>query len=269
MYRPPCDVERDYLLSLAAPQSRARMRRCIAKLIELTGGDWAALDKRAVLRAVRALDGLAVATQRLHVACLRGLLRVADVDPRIIAAAKPRRGQSPVAGRALTSEEQTRLLEACRSDRDRALVAVLACGLRVGEAVALDVADFDADHATLLVRHSKGQPRVVVCSRMAVDALFRLTTGLGSGALLRTRAGERLAVRGAQGVLAAVARRAGVGHVSPHDLRRSCVTQAISNGARLDDVRVHVGHAQLTTTQRYLRADPREQSRAVARALSM
>lgn len=88
-----------------------------------------------------------------------------------------------------------------------------------------------------------------------------------SGPLLVTRDGGRLSPRGVQQLLVTMAKRAGIDHLSPHDLRRSCATSAVAAGAQLDDVRVHLGHALFTTTQRYLRADPLAQSRSVVAAL--
>lgn len=273
MYRPrspelhPAEVERRYLLSLPSPRSRERMRRCIARLVEVSGGDWAALDRLDVLRTVRALDLLAVGTQRLHVACLRGLLRAADADPRIIQAARARKGTPEPAGRVLSREEQGRLLNAAHSDRDRALVlALLATGLRVSEVVALDVANLRGD--ILTVRVGKGRKgRVVALGPRAASALRAHVGGRLEGPLLVTRDGGRMSQRGVQLVLHTIAGRAGIGHVSPHDLRRSCATTAAAAGAPLDAVRAHLGHASLAT-QRYLRADPAELSRAVADALA-
>jgi integrase len=264
----PEHVERRYLLSLRSPRSRQRMRECIARLVTLTGGDWAALDRLSVLRAVRGLDGLGIGSQRLHVAALRGLMRAADVDPRVVAVARAPRGDVEPAGRALDTDEQAALVGACRSERDRAMVlTLLATGLRVSELVALDVADMLP--GALTVRSGKGRkPRTVAIGPHVQAALLAHVGNRDGGPLFVTRVGERMAVRGVQLVLQTLAKRAGVGHVSPHDLRRSCATTAVAHGAQLDDVRVHLGHSSLVTTQRYLRADPVLQSRSVADVLA-
>jgi integrase len=262
------DVEQRYLLSLPSPRSRATMATCMARLVDLTGGCWGALDRLAVLRAVRGLDGLALSTQRLHVACLRGLLRTADADPRVIDAARSPRGDAEPAGRALDADEQDALLAACLTPRDRALVLVLlGSGVRVSELVALDVADFVAE--LLVVRSGKGRkPRGVVLPAHAAAALSVYLGARADGPLFCTREHGRLSPRGVQGLLETLSKRAAIERVSPHDLRRPCVTSAAAAGASLNAVRLHVGHALLTTTQRYLRADPLAESRKVAVALS-
>jgi integrase len=262
------EIEQRYLLSLPSPRSRAAMASCITRLAQLTGGAWHSLDQLAVLRAVRGLDGLSLATQRLHISCLRGLLRAAEADPRVVLAARAPRGESDPAGRALSAAEQDALVAACRTLRDRALVLVtLASGVRVSELVALDVADL-ADNA-LLVRSGKGRKQRVVA--LPDDAVAALTTYVGGrehGPLLCTGEIERLSPRGVQSLLETLSRRANIDHVSPHDLRRTCVTNASAAGASLNAVRLHVGHAQLSTTQRYLRADPLAESRKVAKVLA-
>jgi integrase len=262
------DVEQRYLLSLPSPRSRAAMATCIARLVVLTGGAWSALDRLAVLRAVRGLDGLSPSTQRLHVACLRGLLRTADADPRIVEAARSPRGDAEPAGRALSPGEERLLVAAGRTQRSRALVLVLlGSGVRVSEFVALDAHDFDGE--VLAVRSGKGRkPRVVALPADTAAALNHYLGGRTHGPLFCTGSLGRLSPRGVQGLLRTLSTRAGIGHVSPHDLRRSCVTNAAAAGASINAVRLHVGHALLTTTQRYLRADPLTESRRVATALS-
>ena len=52
-------------------------------------------------------------------------------------------------------------------------------------------------------------------------------------------------------LLKLTARRAGIGHVSAHDLRRTHITLALDNGAPLQDMQAQDGHANTSTTQRY------------------
>jgi integrase/recombinase XerD len=263
--KPP--LKRDYLASFPSPRSRATMRRCIARLVLLTGGDWEAFDRWAILRTIRGLDGLGAGTQRLHVACLRGLLRAAGCTPHVLDAARAPRTTTEPAGRALDREQVERVLAAVRTERDRALVLVLLDGgLRISEAVGLDVVDLVGD--VLSVRHGKGRkPRRVVLTARASLAVRACVGTRVDGPLLLTRTGERMAVRGAQRVLDTISRRALVPFTA-HDLRRTCVTIAVGAGAALVDVAQHVGHASIDTTCTYLRADPVEQSRSVAAALA-
>ena len=76
----------------------------------------------------------------------------------------------------LTNEEIELLMRRCSRRaptgiRNRALIAVLwRCGLRIGEARALAVKDFDPDSGTLVVQRGKGGKRRVVGVDAALDA---------------------------------------------------------------------------------------------------
>lgn len=258
-------IERMYVASLQAPRSRATMRRCVGKLAQLGGGDWLALaqDKYAVLRLVRALDGYALNTKRTHVAALRGLLRAAEADARIIAAARVH-GRPQPAGRALSGPELDRVRGAARTARDLAMVELLASGLRISEALGLDVADYRS--GLVLVRRGKGsRSRSVALTPNASAAVAVVVDGT-SGPLLRTRDGDRMSVRGASKVLASIAQRAGVSFTA-HDLRRTCITRALAAGAPVEAVAAHVGHRDVQTTISYHRPDPLQQTALVAAAL--
>src|SRR5262245_37217286 len=78
----------------------------------------------------------------------------------------------------LTRQEVLRLMDACSKRaptgrRDRALICLLWRGqLRIGEALALKVSDFDPDACTLRVLHGKGdKARLVVIDRQAAEVL--------------------------------------------------------------------------------------------------
>ena len=52
-------------------------------------------------------------------------------------------------------------------------------------------------------------------------------------------------------LLSLSSKRAGIGHLSAHDLRRTHITQALDNGAPLQDMQAQAGHANPSTTLRY------------------
>ncbi|HVZ33983.1 MAG TPA: site-specific integrase, partial [Polyangiaceae bacterium] len=189
----------------------------------------------------------------------------AGVRWHVWAAARPPRGDSAPAGRALTRDEQHALL-AARTPRDLAMVAVLLCGLRVGELVRLDVADFDHDTRTLLVRGKGRKQRRVALTSTAIAALDAYVAGGRAGPMFTSRTGESMTVRLVQSSLETIARRAGV-RCTCHDLRRTAITHALAAGVPIADVATHVGHASIETTRRYDRPDPLAQSRRVAAAL--
>jgi integrase/recombinase XerC len=147
--------------------------------------------------------------------------------------------------------------------RDRALVELLyGAGLRVGEAVALDIRDVDLLAREVRVLGKGNKERIVPLPQSAQDALGAwlairrqpgyqaepLFVSLQSGARHR-RLGERSVRR----LLAARARGAGVvDHVHPHRLRHSYATHLLDMGADLRSIQELLGHASLATTQRYL-----------------
>ena len=148
--------------------------------------------------------------------------------------------------------------------RDRALVELLyGTGIRVGELVALDVRDLELRAQEIRVMGKGGKERVVPIPERAREALaawldVRRHAGLMSEPLfisLRVRREEkprRLAAREARRILGERARRADLGeHVHPHRLRHSYATHLLDMGADLREIQELLGHASLSTTQKY------------------
>jgi integrase/recombinase XerC len=148
--------------------------------------------------------------------------------------------------------------------RDRALVELLyGAGLRVGELVALDVRDVDLRRGEVRVWGKGGKERIVPLVGAAHEALdawlaHRRRPGVLAEPLftsLRPRADEtvrRLSARDVRRMLARRARRAGVaGRIHPHRLRHSYATHLLDMGADLRAIQELLGHASLSTTQKY------------------
>lgn len=169
----------------------------------------------------------------------------------------------------LSDWEISALLDACTSERDRALVAVLiGAGLRAAELVGLDIDDIaeDQDGEVMLTVHGKGRKDRVVPIRRDVARIVRrylATTGrtLGvSGPLFLSvdrahrRDDDRLSPRAIGYLLAELLDRAGVDgkRISPHSCRHTYAIRALRGGASTTTVQKLLGHASPTTTQRYL-----------------
>jgi integrase/recombinase XerC len=148
--------------------------------------------------------------------------------------------------------------------RDTAVVEVLyGSGLRVSEAVGLDLGDIDLEARLVRVLGKGGKERRVPLGAKSVAALERyltrraeVVTVRGSTphptALFVNRAGDRLPARAVQ----RMTRRRGleVGareSVNPHALRHSCATHLLDAGADLRVIQELLGHSSLSTTQRY------------------
>ncbi|MCR9098163.1 MAG: tyrosine recombinase XerC [bacterium] len=148
--------------------------------------------------------------------------------------------------------------------RDRALVELLyGTGIRIGELVALDVRDLELRAQEIRVMGKGGKERVVPIPEQARLALsswldVRRHPGLMSEPLfisLRARREEkprRLAAREARRILRERGLRADLGeHVHPHRLRHSYATHLLDMGADLREIQELLGHASLSTTQKY------------------
>ncbi|MFO7778310.1 MAG: tyrosine recombinase [Nitriliruptoraceae bacterium] len=160
--------------------------------------------------------------------------------------------------------------------RDRALLELLyASGGRIGEVCPVTLGAIDLPQQLLRLAGKGGKERIVPIGDPAVDALRRylaagrpllLTDAAATGAtgatatglpvpvadaVFVTARGAPLGVREAREVVVRTARRAGLGHVTPHTLRHSVATHLLERGADLRQVQELLGHASLATTQRY------------------
>jgi integrase/recombinase XerC len=161
----------------------------------------------------------------------------------------------PVAAAASGDDHVRRL-------RDRALLELLyGAGLRIGEALALDVRDVDLLGREVRVLGKGRKERVVPLPRAARQALgswleARRRPGYQAEPLFPTLSGRtptrRLDPRAARRILGTRARAAGVAdRVHPHRLRHSYATHLLDMGADLRSIQELLGHASLSTTQRY------------------
>ena len=150
--------------------------------------------------------------------------------------------------------------------RDRAILELLyGGGLRVGEACGLDLGQLTLAESDTSVRViGKGRKeRIVPLGRKAAEALATYLALRGTLAHLRTRfldpnavfvstRGRRLSSR----VVQLLVRRYGLTSVGrtdlhPHALRHTCATHLLDGGADLRVIQEMLGHASLSTTQRY------------------
>lgn len=167
----------------------------------------------------------------------------------------------------LTVDDMFRLLEAPPTDtavglRDRALLEVLySCGLRVSELIGLDWADVDSGLELVRVRGKGGKERLVPIGRKALAALAAYRERLGDlcprqlrheQAVYLNRRGGRLTTRSVARMVEHYVMASGLAtKASPHALRHSFATHLLSAGADLRAIQELLGHASLSTTQKY------------------
>ena len=167
--------------------------------------------------------------------------------------------------RDLSNTDLERLWAVLDGARDRAWFVLLwRAGLRVGEVVSLTMADVlssptDRQPARLRVCGKGRKERVVLLS---ADAYAVLAVWLAErpaaapSAMFVNARGKPLSVSGVEWILRRYGQQAGVS-VSPHRLRHSFARQVTEAGMLLASVGKLLGHADLSTTQRYTAgADP-------------
>lgn len=148
--------------------------------------------------------------------------------------------------------------------RDIALAELLyGSGLRISEAIGLDLNDLDSDVIRVVGKGSK--ERIVPLSDASVKRIRRymeqrhalLKGDYSEQALfLSVRKGKRLDRRQANRILAKLGKLAGLPKdIHPHMLRHSFATHMLEAGADLRSVQELLGHERLTTTQRYTHLD--------------
>jgi tyrosine recombinase XerC len=180
----------------------------------------------------------------------------------------------------LSKEQLTAMIEAADSDealglRDRAILELMyAAGLRLAEAVSLDVTGIDLPEQLVRVRGKGNKERMVVIGRPAAQALHRYVregrpelAGAGETALFVNRDGKRLSGRSVQKIVRKHALMAGLDQrVFPHLLRHSFATHLLDGGAELRVVQELLGHASAGTTQIYTHVTEEQQRRVYDRA---
>jgi site-specific recombinase XerD len=263
-----------------SPETRRSYRRAVTACMTRLGVETLSEVSGAALAAFRAelleSEG-SPSTHALYLVAVRSFLGWARrfgacaLSPDVIAGAL--RGPRAVVLRPysiLSDPELAAVLGAAKTTRDRALVAVMAgAGLRVSEATGLDVGDVREDltgAGILYVRHGKGgRDRLVPTSASVMQLVKahladtgRTLTSEGPlfrahdrGALKRER--TRLTAHAAGMVVGELVRLAGVvgKRISPHSLRHCYAVRYLNAGGQLVALATILGHASVTTTQRY------------------
>jgi integrase/recombinase XerD len=214
--------------------------------------------------------GLAPTSLRRRAAAIRAFYRFAfgeglipvDVAARLDLPRQPR-----LLPETLSVDDVARMLESAGDRaRDRALLELLyASGLRISEALNLDLEDLSFDGGFVRVVGKGDRERLVPVGEIALDCLRRWIDGdrstllarfhvapIRGGPLFLGDRGRRLARQQAWSAIKAAAHAAGLSErVSPHTMRHSFATHLLENGADLRIVQELLGHASISTTQLY------------------
>ncbi len=292
----PADLHpaRVYLASLSVG-SRRTMRAALETIAELISAGradaltlaWQDLRYQHATAIRTALtERYAPATANKMLSALRGVIKECwrlgyiDAEQRDRTCdLAPVRGKTLPKGRSLTVGERKALFDWCAEDekpargaRDAALLAVLyVCGLRRGEVPGLDLRDFDPDTGELKVRHGKGAAeRIVYATGGAGDALrgWILHRGEQPGPLFwpvlknGKPTNRRIKDQMVYDVLKRLKEATGSKNFSPHDFRRTFVSDLIDARGDISVAQQLAGHASPETTARYDRRGERAKKEA-------
>jgi integrase/recombinase XerC len=231
--------------------------------------DWERIDLAALRVWMSRLyeQGLSAVSLRRKVAAVRSLFRflvkegvIPSNTARLLATPKVPK----TLPRVMTQEQANRLLdEAAEQEekpnlaRDVAILEVLyGCGIRVSELTGLNLEDLDLAERWIRVRGKGKKERQVPCPSKAAAALERYLSvrkaAAGERAVFVNRFGGRLTARGVRNIVKFYATLlAGDSSVHPHSFRHAFATHLLSDGADLRSIQELMGHARLSTTQKY------------------
>jgi integrase/recombinase XerD len=259
----PTEVESGDVLEFIASQ---REPRAGANVVRIEDGE-AGLSARTIKRRLATIAGL------YDYLMVRGDAGVsANPVPRGLATRRP--GQRAVRSvpliraprtlpRILDPGEVDAFVAGLRTRRDRAMVeAMLLGGLRRSEVLGLRFEDINAGERRVFIAEGKGgHQRIVPVSgrffdtlaaylteerpeEAATDRLFVVLKG--------PRRGEPLSAAGLDEIVKGARRRAGIEHLTCHQLRHTCFTRLREAGMALEAIQAQAGHRSIESTRIYL-----------------
>ena len=271
--------KRAVLNSLGSPASRRVYEYAIDQFIAWYCSEpRLAFNRIVVVRYRMHLEsrGLAANTINQQLAAVRRLAHEAAdaglLSPELAAGISRVKGVKQLgfrAGNWLSTEQSSAVLtHACgstmRAKRDYAMLAMLlGCGFRRSELVGLEVDEIQMRQghwAVVDLIGKGGHIRTVPIPAWVKTALDQwiLAARVTEGRIFRgvARTGKVWGASISQNVVWYVVRsccgRAGLEHIAPHDLRRTCAKLCHDSGGALEQIQFLLGHASVQTTERYL-----------------
>jgi integrase/recombinase XerC len=212
--------------------------------------------------------GLTAVSIRRKLAALRGLFRFLQREGlvEVNVAKLVRTPKAPIKlPEVMTAEQANNLVDDVGSDkldrphpaRDRAIFELLyGCGVRVSELAGLDLDDIDRAEGWIRVRGKGRKERQVPLPGQAAEALERYVSERAATreqpAVFLNHNGVRLTTRGIRGIVKLYATAlSGDPSLHPHSFRHAYATHLLADGADLRAIQELLGHARLSTTQKY------------------
>ncbi len=168
----------------------------------------------------------------------------------------------------LSESDVGRILDTASGRRPDARASAIlellyGAGLRVGELVQLELGDVDREGRLLRVLGKGAKERIVPYGQRAAEALglylpWRRALGATTDALFVNQQGGRLTDRSVRLIVhRRIQQVALAARVTPHTLRHAFATHLLERGADLRAIQELLGHASLSTTQRYTHVNAR------------
>lgn len=148
----------------------------------------------------------------------------------------------------------------------RAILLMLYCGLRSSEVPGVDWRDVDLDEETLIVRNGKGgKDRSISLHPRVAENLAITPEAKQTGAVCGHLDGKPISYTSMPHIFSARYLGSFGLHISAHMLRHTFAAQLLKNGADLRVIQVLLGHASLSTTERYLALDFDDKRKAIGK----
>ncbi len=172
-------------------------------------------------------------------------------------------------GDPYSTDELRRLLAACRSARDRALLLLfIGSGARRAELFSLQARQIDFGRGTIRVL-GKGAKERTLAPGLVPMAALRSYLGERIGPVWLSRYGQPLSRSGAWKVLQRIAARAGVGHAYFHRFRHTYATGFLEESQDFLALKMILGHSSWDMVERYVEYGAHERALAQQRNLSL
>ena len=158
--------------------------------------------------------------------------------------------------KAFSQVEIQKMLDACKTKRDKAIIMfLLTTGCRVSEVCALNVADVDLRTKECIVYGKGRKERTVyfddVTAWMLSDYLESYNPWK-SAPLFGGKGATRLMCNGLRSMLKRIETASGVENIHPHRFRRTFATNMINKGMPIQEVAALMGHDKIDTTMTYI-----------------
>jgi integrase/recombinase XerD len=283
-----------YLSGLANQRVRDVQRQAVETVSEYLIGskdilsiNWSKLRySHCQMIRSKLVEHYSASTTNRILSALRGVLKAAFLNDQMKAEdyqkaimVKNVKGETVPAGRELSSDELEKLMKVCLEDnsnagiRDAAIIALLySGGLRRAELVNAT----NYSNGKLVITGKGNKERTIYLENGAKDAMdaWLKIRGYAQGFLFWpiNKSGKmrnaKLTTQAVYNILVKRGEEAGIENFSPHDMRRTFISDLLANGIDISTVSRMAGHASVQTTARYDRR-PEEEKQKAAKTLNI